>query len=237
MRIVTAAAPAGCAAAIAVIALAGCSSPPATTAPTTTPAAITAATAAPASAPPAATPVASLPPAPAASATASPPPASQPGLLTATITVLDTRSGLVPGGFPVPFTVTVTNRSAQTYGSILPLVSLSHCGCTASSLFPAGILQERESTSNVWQTIPYDVEGFGTDYLSADEPGGIQLLGPGGTVTFEYRVALNAATSAQVTAGPASIDVTLEQIPGHTVLGSAPAASAPVEVLSGRPPA
>ncbi len=99
------------------------------------------------------------------------------------------------------FRVTITNNSSQAYSNILPLVSLGHCSCTASTLFPKGTLQERDSTSNVWRTIPYDVEGFGTDYLSVTEPGGIQMISPGGTATFEYRVALSPATSAQVHQG------------------------------------
>ena len=86
----------------------------------------------------------------------------------------------MPGGPAVRFRVTASDSSAQTYPNLLPLVSLGHCTCTANTLFPAGTLQERESTSNVWQTIPYDVEGFGTDYLKADEPGGIQLIARAG---------------------------------------------------------
>ena len=143
----------------------------------------------------------------------------------------------MPGGPAVRFRVTVTNKSAQTYSNLLPLVSLGHCTCTANTLFPAGTLQERESTSNVWQTIPYDVEGFGTDYLKADEPGGIQLISPGGVATFEYRVALKPATSAQVTRGQATLDVTLITLPGHTPVGQTPSGSAPIGVQSGQPPA
>ena len=199
--------------------------PPATP---STPAPSTPAVSTPAVSSPAATPTA-----PAAST----PPASQPGALTASVTILDPASGLVPGGQPVRLRVTVTNHSRQAYSSILPLVSLGHCSCTASSLFPKGTLQERESTSNVWQTIPYDVEGFGTDYLNVTEPGGIQMISPGGTATFEYRVALSPATSAQVTRGAGAIDVTLIRLPGHAPVGRAPSASAPVDVQSGQPPA
>lgn len=137
----------------------------------------------------------------------------------------------------VRFRVTVTNRSAQTYSNVLPLVSLGHCSCTANTLFPAGTLQERESTSNVWQAIPYDVEGFGTDYLKVTEPGGIQLISPGGMASFEYRVALKPATSTPVTQGQAALDVTLIALPGHTPIGHEPAASAPITVQSGQPPA
>ena len=170
-------------------------------------------------------------------AAASTPPASQPGALTASVTILDPASGLVPGGQPVRLRVTVTNHSRQAYSNIAPLVSLGHCSCTASSLFPKGTLQERESTSNLWQPIPYDVEGFGTDYLNVTEPGGIQMISPGGTATFEYRVALSPATSAQVTRGAGAIDVTLIRLPGHSPVGRAPSASAPVDVQSGQPPA
>ncbi len=229
---------------LAAIALAGCSSPsPAApsvpahkAAALSTPPGSSPATPPPAtSAPPAATPSAAST-APATPAPASP--AAQPaGALTATVTILGGGSGLVPGGPAVRIRVIVTNRSAQTYSNLLPLVSLGHCSCTANTLFPAGTLQERESTSNVWQTIPYDVEGFGTDYLKANEPGGIQLISPGGVATFEYRVALKPATSAQVTPGQASLDVTLVTLPGHSPVGLAPSGSAPVAVQSGQPPA
>jgi hypothetical protein len=178
-------------------------------------------------------------PAPAASPspqTPPPPPPFQSGLTTK-ITILGTSTGLVPGGSRVRFMVTVTNSSTHPYGNILPLVSLGHCSCTANSLFPAGTLQERESTSNVWQTIQYDVEGFGNDYLNVTEPGGIQELPPGAVASFEYRVALSPATSAQVTRGMGSLDVTLLPLPSHTPIGSSPAASAPVDVQSGQPPA
>ena len=143
----------------------------------------------------------------------------------------------MPGGPAVRFRVTVTNGSAQTYANVLPLVSLGHCSCTANTLFPAGSLAERESTTNVWQPIPYDVEGFGTGYLNVTDPGGIQLISPGGVATFEYRVALKPATSAQVTQGQGAIDVTLITLPGHTPIGAAPSASAPIGVQSGQPPA
>jgi len=137
----------------------------------------------------------------------------------------------------VKFLVTVTNGSTQTYSNVLPLVSLGHCSCTANSLFPAGKLQERESTSNVWQTIPYDVEGFGTDYLNVMEPGGIQEISPGAAAVFEYRVKLSPATSAQVTRGTGSLDVALIQLPTRAQIGASPAGSTPVDVQSGQPPA
>ena len=243
-------------AALAVIALTGCSSPSpaAPSVPAHKAAALSTSPTAgrPATPPPAATPApaATMPSAAAAAAASTAPastapastapasPAAQPGgALTAAVTILGGASGLVSGGPAVRFRVTVTNKSAQTYSNLLPLVSLGHCTCTASTLFPAGTLQERESTSNVWQTIPYDVEGFGTDYLKADEPGGIQLISPGGVATFEYRVALKPATSAQGTRGRATLDVTLITLPGHTPVGLTPSGSAPVGVQSGQPPA
>ena len=233
------------AAALAAITVTGCSSPSPAAPSVPAHKAVALSTSPPASrpaTPPAAatpTPAATTPPAAAAPASTAPAtPAAQPGgALTATVTILGGGSGLVPGGPAVRFRVTVTNKSAQTYSNLLPLVSLGHCTCTANTLFPAGTLQERESTSNVWQTIPYDVEGFGTDYLKADEPGGIQLISPGGVATFEYRVALKPATSAQVTRGQATLDVTLITLPGHTPVGQTPSGSAPIGVQSGQPPA
>jgi hypothetical protein len=82
----------------------------------------------------------------------------------------------------------VTNASSQTHQDLLPLVSLSHCTCTANTLFPSGTLQERDSTSNFWQTI-------------------------------------------------AGIDVTLEALPRHDVIGRTPAASAAIDIQPGQPPA
>lgn len=232
-------------AAVAAIALTGCSSPSPTAPSVPAHKAVALSTSPPASRPatppPAVpTPAATTPSAAtAASASTAPssPAAQSAGALTATVTILGGGSGLVPGGPAVRFRVTVTNKSAQTYSNLLPLVSLGHCTCTANTLFPAGTLQERESTSNVWQAIPYDVEGFGADYLKADEPGGIQLISPGGVATFEYRVALKPATSAQVTRGQATLDVTLVTLPGHTPVGQPPSGSAPIGVQSGQPPA
>jgi hypothetical protein len=225
--------PAAFAAAV-LAAVSGCSSastPSASSTPATA-AATPASTQSPATpASPAATPAPAA--TPSASAT---PPAPARGALTAKVTILGTSTGLVPGGSRVRFLVTVTNGSSQTYSNILPLVSLGHCSCTANTLFPAGQLQERESTSNVWQTIPYDVEGFGTDYLNVMQPGGIQMISPGGIATFEYRVSLSPASSAQVTRGMGSFDVTLIQLPGHAQIGVSPAGSAPIGVQSGQPP-
>jgi hypothetical protein len=231
-------------AALAAIALTGCSSPSPAAPGVPAHKAVALSTSPPASRPatppPAATPTATMPSAAAAAAASTAPasPAAQPeGALSATVTILGGGSGLVPGGPAVRFRVTVTNKSAQTYSNLLPLVSLGHCTCTKNTLFPAGTLQERESTSNVWQTLPYDVEGFGTDYLKADEPGGIQLISPGGVATFEYRVALKPATSVQVTRGQATLDVTLITLPGHTPVGQTPSGRAPIGVQSGQPPA
>jgi len=192
--------------------------------PTATPPAAPAATPAPAT-----TPM----PTPSSSTTTT----SSPSGLMAQVTILGTPTGLVPGGSWVKFLVTVTNGGQQTYSNVLPLVSLGHCSCTANSLFPAGKLQERESTSNVWQTIPYDSEGFGTDYLNVMEPGGIQEISPGAAAVFEYRVKLSPASSAEVTRGTGSLDVTLIQLPGHAQIGVSPAGSTPVDVQSGQPPA
>jgi hypothetical protein len=182
---------------------------------------------------PAATSAPVATPAPTSSATTT----SAQGKLAAQVDILGTPTGLVPGGRYLKFLVTVTNGTTQTYSNVLPLVSLGHCSCTANSLFPAGKLQERESTSNMWQTIPYDVEGFGTDYLNVMEPGGIQEISPGAAAVFEYRVKLGPATSAQVTRGTGSLDVTLIQLPGHAQIGASPAGSTPVDVQSGQPPA
>jgi hypothetical protein len=230
-------------AAAAIGAVTGCSAhatPSASPAPAS-PAATPAASPATAASTPAATPAATAPATPAPAATPTPTSTatttSTQGKLAAQVDILGTPTGLVPGGRYVKFLVTVTNGTTQTYSNVLPLVSLGHCSCTANSLFPAGRLQERESTSNMWQTIPYDVEGFGTDYLSVMEPGGIQEISPGAAAVFEYRVKLSPASSAEVTRGTGSLDVTLIQLPTHTQIGVSPAGSTPVDVQSGQPPA
>jgi hypothetical protein len=226
-------------AAAAIGAVTGCSAhatPSANPAPAASSASPTTAPSAPVATPvatPAATSAPVATPAPTSSATTT----STQGKLAAQVDILGTPTGLVPGGRYVKFLVTVTNGSTQTYSNVLPLVSLGHCSCTANSLFPAGKLQERESTSNMWQTIPYDVEGFGTDYLNVMEPGGIQEISPGTAAVFEYRVKLSPATSAQVTRGTGSLDVTLIQLPTRAQIGASPAGSTPVDVQSGQPPA
>ena len=134
------------------------------------------------------------------------------------------------------FTVTVTNSTTHGYSDIAPLVSMSHCACTPSSLFPAGTLRELSSQAGSWRRVPYDVEGFGTDFLMVTQQAGIQLPA-GASESFEYRVALNPATSAQVTRAMGSIDVTLIALPAHTQIGVSPAAGAPIDVQSGQPPA
>jgi hypothetical protein len=224
-------------AAIAATALAlvsGCSSH---TTPSAGPAPA-AASASPATAPsaspaPSAAPAATPTPVPTSSTTET----SSQGVMAAQVSILGTPTGLVPGGSWVKFLVTVTNGTSQTYSNVLPLVSLGHCSCTANSLFPAGKLQERDSTSNYWQTIPYDVEGFGNDYLNVMEPGGIQEISPGAAAVFEYRVKLSPASSAEITRGTGSLDVTLIQLPTHAQIGVSPAGSTPVDVQSGQPPA
>jgi hypothetical protein len=224
-------------AAAAIAMVSGCSSP---TTPTASPGPAATSASAPPASPPSApatpstpTPAATPTPVPTSSTTTT----STQGTLAARVDILGTATGLVPGGSWVKFLVTVTNGTTQTDQNVLPLVSLGHCSCTANSLFPAGKLQERESTSNVWQTIPYDVEGFGTDYLNVMEPGGIQMISPGAAAVFEYRVKLSPATSAQVTRGTGSLDVTLIQLPGHAQIGVSPAGRAAIDVQSGQPPA
>jgi hypothetical protein len=205
--------------------------------PSTAPSTATTPSAAPAT-PPAATPAPAATPTPVqTSSGTTTTTTSTAGQLAAQVDILGTPTGLVPGGSWVKFLVTVTNGTSQTYSNVMPLVSLGHCSCTANSLFPAGKLQERDSTSNEWQTLPYDVEGFGTDYLNAMDPGGIQELSPGAAAVFEYRVKLSPATSAQITRGAGSLDVTLIQLPSHAQIGASPAGSTPVDVQSGQPPA
>jgi hypothetical protein len=78
---------------------------------------------------------------------------------------------------------------------------------------------------------------FGVGHLNVTGPGGIQMISPGATATFESRMSLEPATSAQVTRGIGATDVTLIALPGHSQIGAPPTASVPVDVQSGQPPA
>lgn len=127
------------------------------------------------------------------------------------------------GGPAIEFTITITisNVSGQTYTNITPLVSLGHCLCTDgnTSPAPAGTLRLRQQ-DGTWQTIHYVHEGTGMDYL-----GQTQLV-DGATVSFTYRLSLNATQQPPVHNGQTGIDVTVVNLPDHTAQGTSPAAVA-----------
>jgi hypothetical protein len=146
------------------------------------------------------------------------------------ITGLPSTPTLAVGGAALEFTVTISNVSGQTYTNITPLVSLGHCSCTGgmTSPAPAGTLQLRQP-DGTWQTIQCVREGTGMDYLGQTQMPGLTLV-DGATVSFTYRLSLNATQQPPVHNGQTIIDVTIVNLPDHTARGTSPAADALLNV-------
>jgi hypothetical protein len=141
---------------------------------------------------------------------------------------------LPTAGPPVQFTVTVSNGTSSTYKSIDVVVSMGHCTCNHSPVpeAPGGTMELQNTATGQWQSIFYDTEGGGTDYLN--EPVGTITLNPGATQSYTLRVALDSMSQlgGGWFSGKTSIDATVEALPDHTVIGSSPAASVPLTVTT-----
>lgn len=162
--------------------------------------------------------------------------------LTAGVVSSSGSTSLALGGSWLEVGVTVTNNSNDTIRNISPIVSLGHCTCsnTPVSAIPNGTLQVMSPTSNSWQTVFYDAEGTGMDYLLS--PSALQVpafdLPAGESVKFDYRVQLKPASQQpkltgpyRLTNGSSSIDVTLvHPTTGNEQIGTSPTASLPVTV-------
>jgi hypothetical protein len=157
------------------------------------------------------------------------------GALTATITGLSATPVLRYGGPPVEFGVYVGNGTARTYSDITFALSLAHCyTCSTSPAKPApsGTMQEEDSATGQWQSIFYDTEGTGMDWLQVTMPG--FSLSPGASVSFTFRIAFDPLSQQPENFGPGltAIDVTLEALPSHTVIGTMPGESFPLRAAT-----
>ena len=185
---------------------------------------------------------ASTPPAPSSSApavsvpspTAVPAPSGS-GALTVSIASLPAHPSLNLGGASLRFTVSVRNGTSSAYPNITPVVWLDHCSCNSSPVpvTPDGTLQEQDPATGQWHGVFYDTMGSGTDYLNVTQQPGFSLPA-GATAIFTFRVALDPPQSGfSFHNGQTAIDVTVETLPGRTVIGLDPAAKAPVSVVTG----
>ncbi|HYZ57508.1 MAG TPA: hypothetical protein VE733_28960 [Streptosporangiaceae bacterium] len=169
-------------------------------------------------------------------APSSPSPVPSPGgALAVSITGLPTQPVLSLGGAPLEFTVSLHNSTTGTYDNITPVVSLAHCTCNSSpvEMAPGGTMQERDPVTGDWRSVFYDAEGTGTDFLNVTEQPGFTLR-PGGTASFVFRIALYPRKQQpSIHDGQTAIDVTVEALPAHAVIGAQKAATATVAVISG----
>lgn len=138
--------------------------------------------------------------------------------LATTITATGSTS-LKLGGPAVEFTVTIKNNLASTVSDLAPVVSMSHCSCSTSTglpLMPQGTLELWDAASGTWKSVTYDREGSGMDFITVSPVSAFDLA-PGQTVSFKFRVALNASQTVPVQNGSASVDVTLVHLPNRTL--------------------
>jgi hypothetical protein len=169
------------------------------------------------------TPSATTPPPTTPPAVTVPPTSSKPlsGLLTIRITGLPAAPILAVGGPSIQFTVVITNGTAITYDDFTPIVSLAHCTCTQTPvpMAPDGTLAVRQP-DGTWMTVFFDREGGGTDFLRINQVGAVTLHS-GASISFTYRMSLNASQVATVTNGETSLDVTLVNLPAYIpILGA-----------------
>ncbi|QMU66965.1 hypothetical protein [Streptacidiphilus sp. P02-A3a] len=150
------------------------------------------------------------------------------GSLTAVFSGLGARPVLTPGGPALVFEVSVHNGTGQAYQDIQPLISMGHCSCSpgGASIMPSGTLRLWNTGTDGWRTLTYDAEGTGTDFSYVDQIPGLTLAA-GASETFTYQVALSATTHP-LTSGSGTVNVQVQQLPGHTAL--TPDVSTPVYV-------
>ena len=186
-----------------------------------------------ASPPPAAAPSSPAAAAPASAAAAAP---SGSGALTVSITGLPADPSLSYGGAPIQFTVTLSNGTSSAYTNISPLVYVAQCSCYHGRIpgEPKGTLQIQTDTGQ-WNSVQFDGMGGGMDYLlSVQQFPGITLP-PGATASYMLRMAFNPLSQqgSLFSAGQTSINATVVALPGHTVIGTDPAAKIPLSVITG----
>jgi len=136
---------------------------------------------------------------------------------------------LTPGGPAVAFTVLLHNPTSTDYAQVGLVVSFGHCSCTASTLFPSGTLNVVDPRFSGVQSAPYDVEGFGTDFLNKTAVPAIAIPA-GQTDIFTFHVRLSSAQSASVSSGTSDVNVTLTDAANNQPVGPAPLASLPISI-------
>lgn len=163
------------------------------------------------------------------------------GVLKVSITGLPATPSLGYGTAPLQFGVTISNGTASTYHNITVLVWINHCTCLVNPIVPGapnGTLQAEDTATGQWHSVTYDSAAGGMDYLlSVQQFPGI-TLGPGATDNYTLRIAFNPKSAqtggpGRYAAGSTSLNATLVALPGHTVIGSNPAASIPLTVTNG----
>jgi hypothetical protein len=160
-------------------------------------------------------------------ARSTPPPS---GSLTVSITGLSGTPALSYGGPPLQFGVYVDNGTARTYSDVTFALSLAHCDTcykSPAAMAPDGTMEEEDPATGRWQSIFYDREGTGLDYLYVTMPG--FSLSPGAAASFTFRLAFDPLSEQPgAAAGETAIDVTLETLPSHRVIGTSPGATVPL---------
>jgi hypothetical protein len=159
-------------------------------------------------------------------------PAGEP--LTTTITPSGAIS-LKPGGPAAEFTVTIKNNLGSTVADIAPVVSLSHCSCSTSAaapMMPQGTLELWDSSSGTWNSVVYDREGSGMDFITITPVPAFDLAA-GQAVSFKFRLALSASQLVPVQNGSGAVDVTIIHSATKLWIGDQPEAQHPVTVTVG----
>jgi hypothetical protein len=203
---------------LAGVVLAACSSGGGSPVPATTPGASPTVVATSSSQPPAASPTPSLS-----------------GVLTVSFSGLPASPSLSYGAAPLQFDVTVTNETSGSYSNITIVVSLGHCTCVHSPVeeAPQGAMQTQNGATGQWQSVFYDAEATGMDYLNVTQVPGF-TLSPGAARVFAFRLAFSPLPQqgSGYGAGQMAIDATVEALPARTVIGGSPAASVPLSVTT-----
>jgi hypothetical protein len=154
------------------------------------------------------------------------------GSLTVSITGLSGTPVLSYGGPPLQFGVYIDNGTARTHSDITFALSLAHCDTcykSPAAMAPNGTMEEQDPATGQWHSIFYDREGTGMDYLNVTMPG--FSLSPGATASFTFRIAFDPLSQQPgASAGETAIDVTLETLPSHRVIGTMPGATVPLMV-------
>jgi hypothetical protein len=138
------------------------------------------------------------------------------------------QTAVRPGGPPMGFTLTLVDVANTDYAKIGMVVSLGHCSCTAGAgLMPAGSMQLFDPGTDAWTSVPYVVEGTGTDFLS-------QPLVPPFVLTHgqsvAYRLRLRLAPNQPIVKGASAVDVTMTNVTTNAAIGRSPTASLEVAV-------